>query len=75
MIKTMTLLNSKAEINVMTRRLMNIIDIAMRSDSRLKLISHIEHDMNFDEICDDVDVNIDELRTLHHIFIMSHANH
>jgi hypothetical protein len=75
MIKTMILLDSRTEINVMTRRLMNIIDIVMRSDSRLKLISYIEHDMNFDEICDDVEVNIDELRTLHHIFVMSHANH
>jgi hypothetical protein len=75
MIKTMTFLDSRAEINVMTRRLINMINIAMRSDSRLKLISHIEHDMNFDEICDDVEVNIDELKTLHHIFIMFHANH
>jgi hypothetical protein len=71
----MILLNSRAEINVMTRRLMNMINIAIRSDSRLKLISYIEHDMNFDEICDDVEVNIDEFRTLHHIFVMSHANH
>jgi hypothetical protein len=75
MIKTMILLDSRTKINVMTRQLMNIIDIVMRSDSRLKLISYIEHDMNFDEICDNVEVNIDELRTLHHIFVMSHANH
>jgi hypothetical protein len=71
----MILLDSRTEINVMTRRLMNMIDIVMRSDSRLKLIFHIEHDMNFDEICDDVEVNIDELRTLHYIFMIFHANH
>jgi hypothetical protein len=75
MIKTMILLDSRAEINVLTRRLMNMIDIAMRSDSRLKLISYIEHDMNFNEICDDVEVNINEFRMLHYIFVMSHANH
>jgi hypothetical protein len=75
MIKTMIFLDSRTEINVMTQWLMNMIDIVMRSDSRLKLISHIEHDMNFDEICDDVEVNIDEFRMLHHIFMMFHANH
>jgi hypothetical protein len=75
MIKTMTFLDSRAEINVMTRRLMNMIDIAMRSDSQLKLNFYIEHDMNFDEICDDVEININEFRTLHHIFVMFHANH
>jgi hypothetical protein len=31
--------------------------------------------MNFDEICDDVKLNIEELKTRHHIFVIIHANH
>jgi hypothetical protein len=47
----------------------------MRFESRFRLISHIEHDMNFDEICDDVELNIEELKTRHYIFVIAHANH
>jgi hypothetical protein len=31
--------------------------------------------MNFDEICDDVELNIERLKTRHHIFVIAHANH
>jgi hypothetical protein len=31
--------------------------------------------MNFDEICDDVKLNIEELKTRHHIFVIAHADH
>jgi hypothetical protein len=75
MVKTMALLDSGAEINVMTRRLMNMVGIAMRPGPRLKLISHTGHDMDFDGVCDDVEVNIGGLRTLHHIFVVPHADH
>jgi hypothetical protein len=47
----------------------------MRFESRFRLISHIEHDMNFDEICDDVELNIEELKTRYFIFVIVHANH
>ncbi len=68
-------MNSKAKINVMIKRLMNKTKIIMRFESRLRLISHIEHDMNFDEMCDDVELNIEELKTRHHIFVIVHADH
>jgi hypothetical protein len=31
--------------------------------------------MNFDEICDDVELNIEKLKIRHHIFVIVHANH
>jgi hypothetical protein len=31
--------------------------------------------MNFDEICDDVKLNIEKLKTRHHIVVIVHANH
>ncbi len=47
----------------------------MRFKSRLRLIFYIDHDMNFDEVCDDVELNIEKLKTRHHIFVIVHANH
>jgi hypothetical protein len=69
------LMNSKTKINVMIKRLMNKTKIIMRFESRFRLIFHIEHDMNFDEMCDDVKLNIEELKTRHHIFVIVYANH
>jgi hypothetical protein len=31
--------------------------------------------MNFDEVYDDVELNIEKLKTRHHIFVIVHANH
>jgi hypothetical protein len=47
----------------------------MRFESRFRLVFHTDHDMNFDEICDDVELNIEELKTRHYIFVIVHANH
>ncbi len=74
-VKITKLMNSKAKINVMIKRLMNKTKIIMRFESQFRLISHIDHDMNFDEICDDVKLNIERLKTRHHIFVIAHANH
>ncbi len=74
-VKIIELMNSKTKINVMIKKLMNKTKIIMRFESRLRLIFHIEHDMNFDEICDDVELNIEKLKTRHHIFVIVHANH
>jgi hypothetical protein len=74
-VKITELMNSKAKINVMIKRLMNKTKIIMRFESRLRLIFHIDHDMNFNEICDDVELNIKELKTRHHIFVIAHANY
>jgi hypothetical protein len=78
-VKIIELMKSKAEINVMIKRLMNKTRIIMRFESRLCLIFHIDHDMNFDEICNDVcnDVKLDieKLKTRHHIFVIVYADH
>ncbi len=74
-VKIIELMNSETKINVMIKKLMNKTKIIMRFKSRFRLIFHIEHDMNFDEMCDDVELNIKELKTRHHIFVIAHANH
>jgi hypothetical protein len=68
-------MNFDVEINVMTRQLMNKVNIIMRFDFRLRLIFHIEHDMNFDDVCDDVELNIKKIKTRYHVFVVTHVNH
>ncbi len=74
-VRIIALMNSKTEINVMIKRLMNKTKIIIRLESRLRLIFHIDHDINFDKMCDDVELNIEKLKTRHHIFVIVHANH
>jgi hypothetical protein len=74
-VKIIELMNSKAKINVMIKRLINKKRIIMRFESRFRWIFHIDHDMNFDEVCDDVKLNIERLKTRHHIFVIVHANY
>jgi hypothetical protein len=74
-IKIIELMNLKTKINVMIKRLMNKTKIIIYFESRLRLIFYIEHDINFDEICDDVELNIKKLKTRHHIFVIVHADH
>jgi hypothetical protein len=74
-VKIIELMNSEAKINVMIKKLMNKTKIIMRFEFRFRLIFHIDHDMNFDEICDDVELNIERLKTRHYIFVITHANH
>jgi hypothetical protein len=59
----------------MIKRLMNKAKIIIHFEFRFRLIFHIDHDMNFDEIYDDVELNIEELKIRHHIFVIIHANH
>jgi hypothetical protein len=59
----------------MIKRLINKTRIIIRFESRFRLIFHIDHDMNFNEICNDVELNIEELKTQHHIFVIIHADH
>jgi hypothetical protein len=70
-----TLLDSEAEINMITRRLMNIVDMTMRPGSRLRLISYTRHDMGRDGVCTDVEVDVGGLCTIHHIFVVAYADH
>jgi hypothetical protein len=74
-IKIIELMNSKTKINVIIKKLMNKTKIIMRFKSRFCLIFYIDHDMNFDKVCNDVKLNIEDLKTRHHIFVIAHANH
>ncbi len=74
-VKISKLMNLKTKINVIIKKLMNRTKIIIRFESRFRLIFHIDHDMNFDKICNDVKLNIEELKTRHYIFVIVHANY
>jgi hypothetical protein len=68
-------MNLKTKINVIIKKLMNKTKIIIRFKSRFRLIFHIDHDINFDEIYNDVKLNIEKLKTRHYIFVIVHADH
>ncbi len=74
-IKMSKLINLNVKINIKMRRLINKINIIMRFDFRLRLIFYIEHDINFDYVCDDVELNIKKIKTRHYVFVVVHVNH
>ncbi len=56
-------MNLKTKINIMIKKLMNKIKIIIYFKFRFYLIFHIDHDMNFNKIYDDVKLNIEKLKT------------
>jgi hypothetical protein len=59
----------------MIKRLINTIKIIMRFDFQFHLIFYIDHDMNCNEMYDNVELNIEKLKTRYYIFVIVHANH
>ena len=73
--KVMALLDTGAEINVMTRELMEEANLAMRKGPKLELILHMSHNQPFLRLCEDVEVAIEGLKTRHPIFVVKAEDH
>lgn len=73
--KITALLDTGAEINVMTREVMEDAGLAMRQGPKLVLISHIGHSRPFLGLCGDVEVAIGDLKTRHPIFVVEARNY
>ena len=54
--KVTTLLDTGVEINVMTRKLIEDINLAIRQKTKLELVSYIRHSRLFLGLCEDVEV-------------------
>ncbi|MCJ1349183.1 hypothetical protein MMC31_007419 [Peltigera leucophlebia] len=72
--KVRALLNTGAEINVMTREVMEDAGLAMRKGPKLELVSHTGHSRPFLGLCEDVEVAIGGLKTRHPIFVVEHGD-
>ena len=73
--KVIVLLDTGAKINVMTRKLMEDANLAMRQGLKLELVSHTDHSWPFLSLCEDVEVVIGELKTRYPIFIVEARDH
>ena len=73
--KVTALLDTGAEINVMTKKLMEDSNLAMRRGSKLELVSHTGHSRPFISLCKDVRVAVGRLKTRHPIFIVEAGDH
>ncbi len=65
-----TLLDSDAEINVMSETLVTKTQLSMQWDIHLDMIEVSEAKTNIIECCDDVKINIDEAKSMISIFVI-----
>ena len=72
-LRVMTLLDCGAEVNVMTRQVMDDAGLAMRTGPLLKLIAHNGQAQPFIGLCENVEVDIGGLVTVHPIFVVETA--
>ena len=73
--KVTALLDTGAEINVMTREVMEDAGLAMRRGPKLELVSHTGHSRPFLGLCEDVEIAIGGLKTRHPIFVVEQGDH
>ncbi len=73
--KVTALLDTGAEINVMTREVMEDAGLAIRRGPKLELISHTGHSRPFFGFCEDVEVAIGGLRTRQPIFVVKNGDY
>ena len=70
-----SLLDSGAEVNVMTYDVAKREGLAMRPYPNINLISHTGHRKEFLGVCENVEVDIGGVASLNHIFVIDAADH
>lgn len=73
--KVTVLLNTGAEMNVMTRELIEDANLAIRRGLKLELVLHTSHRYPFFGLCKDVKAVIGGLRTRHPVFMVEVRDH
>lgn len=74
-LKTMVFLDTRAKINVMTRKVMKNIGLVMRKGFKLDLMSNTGHKRIFLRLYEDVKVIMGKLKLEYLIFVIKHGNH
>jgi len=69
------MLDTGAEINVMTSEVAKAAGLAIRANPRLTLVSHAGDRRQFDGICEDVEIDIGGIKTYEPIFVVTSADH
>lgn len=71
----MKLLDTGAEINVMTRKIIEDLKLAIRQRSKLKLVLYTGYCRPFLDFCENIEIVIGGLKTRHFIFIVEHRDY
>ena len=73
--KFTALLNTGAKINIITRKLMEEANLAMKKRLKLELVLYTSYSQPFLRPCKDIKVAIKELKTRHPIFVVKTGDH
>lgn len=73
--KVIVFLDTGAEINVMTREVMENAGLAMREGPRLELVSHTGYSRPSLGLFEDVEIAIGGLKTRHPFFVVEHGDY
>ena len=73
--KVTAFFDTGAEINVITRELMEDANLAMRQGPKLELVSHTGHSRSFLGVYEDFEVAIGGLKTRHPILVVEAGDH
>lgn len=73
--KVTTLLDTSAEINIMTQKVIKNAGLAMWRSPKLELVSHTGHSYPFLYLCKDIEVAIGGLKTRHPIFVVEYGDY
>ena len=68
-------MDTGAEINVMTRELMEDTNLTMRRGPKLELVSHTDNSRSFLGLCENVEVAIGGFKTKHPVFVVEARDH
>lgn len=73
--KVTALLDTSAEINVITKKDMEDAGLTMQCDLKLELMSYTNYSHLFLGFCKDIEIVIEELTTRHPIFLIEQEDH
>ncbi len=73
--KIIALLDTGAEINIMTRKVMENAGLAIRRSPKIELVSHTGYSRLFLGLCEDIEVAIRGLKIRYPIFVIEYEDH
>lgn len=73
--KVSALLDSGAEVSVMTKKVMNTAGLIMRQGPRLELVTHTGHHCPFIGVCEEVSINVGGLIIYTPVFVVEAGDH
>ena len=69
------LLDTRTEINIMTKKLIEEANLTMRKRPKLELVSYTGHSWLFLRLCKNIEITLGELKTKHPIFVIEAGDH